>query len=130
VPSGEKESWTGFGAKDPPSPDLAGGVMIVRSGRPSRAITTIGPVPWTAASVPSSACVGECQPPPVVSCTLREPSGVADQTLPWSMYTIESALATAGTASAARPAARRIFGSVMRRSLHGPHSPLLDGTLP
>ena len=97
--------------------------MIVRSGRPSRAITTIGPVPWTAAIVPSSACVGECQLPPVVSCTLRAPSGPADHTLPWSMYTIESALATAGSTRAARPAARRIFGSFMRRQRAAPALP-------
>ena len=43
------------------------------------------------------ACVGECQLPPVVSWILWDPSGDADHTLPWSMYTIESAFAAAST---------------------------------
>ena len=89
--------------------------MIVRSGRPSRAMTLIGPRAWTAAIVPSSACVGECQPPPAVSWTLCEPSGFADQTLPWSMYTIESAAAVAGAASApASSAAVRRVSAISR----------------
>ena len=39
LPSGENESSTGRGANVPPSPDFAVGVVIVCSGRPSRAIT-------------------------------------------------------------------------------------------
>jgi hypothetical protein len=58
---------------------------MVRSTRPSRVMTTIGPLPSTAAMVPSSAWVGECHRPPSVSWTLPVPSGRADHTSPWSM---------------------------------------------
>jgi hypothetical protein len=64
--------------------ERAGGVAIVLSGRPSRAMMVIGPAPWTAAIVPSSACVGECQVPPSVSRTFPDPSGRMDQMSPRS----------------------------------------------
>ena len=101
MPSGENDRSVGRASNIPPLLERAISVVIVRIGRPSPAITWIGPAPWTAAIVPSSAWVGECQPPPAVSWTLRAPSGVADHTLPWSMYTIESAFAAAGARSAA-----------------------------
>jgi hypothetical protein len=106
VPSGEKERFTGVPLNEPPfEVRTSFGVAMRRSTRPSLAMTTIWLVS-TAAIVPSSACVGECQPPPSVSWTLPEPSGCDTATLPPSMKTSESALATGAAQARARPASK------------------------
>ena len=111
-------------------PSCACGVVIVCSGRPSRAITWIGPVPWTAAM---RAVVGLRRRVPAAAggqLHLASAVGVADHTLPWSMYTIESAFATAGSASAAGRRRAGCAGASCGAALPRTPCPRLAASLP